>query len=154
MATLRSRLSTNGLAVLLVLLLAIFLRAVHAQYPLDEWLFFRYAKYWGYAALFSAACLAAGLRVLGFILPYPPRIGERLTLGFALGVLVFVLGLFLIGLAGLLGKIFFFAWPTALLVFGGPQLWRGLRRARVHLLRFGTHLLFPRGVIEALALHG
>ena len=141
------------MAVLLVLLVAIFLRAVHAQYPIDEWLFFRYAKYWGYAALFSCASLAAGLRVLGFILPHPPRVGERLTLGFALGVLVFSLGLFVIGLAGLFGRIFFFAWPAALLAFGGSQLWRNLRRARVHLQPPYPcmRLLLPRGVIESLA---
>ena len=151
MAPLRLRLGESGLAVLLVLLLAIFLRAVHAQYPLDEWLFFRYAKYWLYAALFSSACLAAGLRVLGFILPYPPRVGERLTLGFALGVLVFALGLFVIGLVGLFGRIFFFAWPAALLVFGGPQLWRSLRRARAHLQPPFMRLLLPRGGIESLA---
>jgi len=152
MARLRLRLGESGLAVLLVLLLAIFLRSVHAQYPLDEWLFFRYAKYWGYAALFSSACLAAGLRVLGFILPYPPRVGERLTLGFALGVLVFALGLFLIGLLGLFGRIFFFAWPAALLFFGGPQLWRSLRRARMRIQPFGMRLVLPRGGIEALAV--
>jgi hypothetical protein len=136
---------------MLIVLVAIFLRAVHAQYPVDEWLFFRYVKYWGYAALFSTASLAAGLRLLGFVLPYPPRAGERLTLGFALGVLAFALGVFLFGLAGQFGKIFFFAWPSILLAFGGPQLWRDFRRARAHLRRFGLRLLLPKGGVELLA---
>ncbi len=151
MSSLRARLSSNGLLVLLIVLIAIFLRAVHAQYPVDDWLFFRFVKYWAYAALFSTASLAAGLRLLDLVLPYPPRVGERLTLGFALGVLAFALGVFLFGLAGQFGKVFFFAWPAGLLAFGGAQLWRDFRRARAHLRRFGMRLLLPKNAVELLA---
>ncbi len=109
------------------------------------------ARYWLFALLFSAACLAAGLRLLTVILPEPPRLGERLTLGFALGVLVFALGVFLGGLAGLFGRIFFFAWPGLMIAAGARPAWRELRRMRCHLRGFGARLFLPRGFVEATA---
>jgi hypothetical protein len=138
-----------GAVVLLVLLGTVgFALWLDRFYPIRHWLFFHYALCWLYAGLFSAACLAAGLRLLHRLLPEPPVLGERLTLGFAMGVLVFFWGMFLAGLAGLLGQALFFAWPLAMLAYGGPyacslflQLrWRG----------FGTRLVQPRGATEVL----
>jgi hypothetical protein len=110
-----------------------------------------YVCYWLGAGFFSAACLSTGLRIVSAILPEPPRLGERLTLGFALGVLVFTLGIFSGGLAGLYGPVFFFAWPGIMLAFGARQGWREMRRVRRHLRRFGLRLFLPRGFVETLA---
>ncbi|HEX7506855.1 MAG TPA: hypothetical protein VF550_08785 [Polyangia bacterium] len=121
------------------------------HYPLREWLVFMLARYWVFALLFSAACLSTGLRLVTVILPEPPRLGERLVFGFALGVLVFALGVFLAGLAGLFGRIFFFAWPGLMLAAGARPAWRDLCRMRSHLGSFGVRLLLPRGFVEAAA---
>jgi hypothetical protein len=120
-------------------------------YPLRHWLFFHYARAWLCAGLFSVASLSAGLRILGYVLPGSLRLGERLVWGFALGVLAFFWGVFLAGLGGLYGRAFFYLWPMALLLFGGPKVLRWAVRTWVHLRRFGVRLLMPRGPIEALA---
>jgi hypothetical protein len=119
-------------------------------YPLRHWLFFYYARAWLLAGLFSVASLSAGLRILGYVVPESLRLGERLVLGFALGVLAFFWGVFLAGLGGLFGTVFFWAWPAILLLAGGPNVARMAGRAWVHLRRFGVRLVMPRGPVEVL----
>lgn len=121
------------------------------SYPLRHWLFFHYTYCWLYALAFSAACLAGGLRLLHVLLPESPRLGERLTLGFALGVLVFFWGMFLAGLLGLFDHVLFFAWPLLMLAYGGSYTLRLARRAYTHLRCFGTRPIQPRNIIELLA---
>jgi hypothetical protein len=108
-------------------------------------------RYWLFSTLFAAACLSTGLRLAKVLLPEPPRLGEQLTFAFALGVLVFVLGVFLGGLAGLFGRIFFFAWPGLMIAAGARSAWRDLRRMRRHLRGFGARLFLPRGFVEGAA---
>jgi hypothetical protein len=119
--------------------------------PLRHWLFFRYLGYWALIALFVVPSWTAGLRLLSLVLPEPARLDERLLWGFALGVLAFFAGLFVAGMLGLYGRVFFFAWPALLLAWGGPPAWRELSRTRRHLRRFGFRLLLPRGPIEAVS---
>ena len=140
-----------AICLVLVLALGLFAWVANTHYPLRKWLVFMIAQYWLFATFFAAACLSTGLRIVKALLPEPPRLGEQLTLAFTLGVLVFVLGIFLGGLAGLFGTIFFFAWPGLMLAFGARPAWRDLRRTHHHLRRFGWRLLLPRGFIEILA---
>src|SRR5579885_2784377 len=87
-------------------------------FPLDEWLVFFWLRAWAGALLFGISSLAAGTRLVQlFRIPFG-TIGERFTIAFALGVLTFALGIFLFGWAGLLGPVFFFAWPCLLLLAG------------------------------------
>jgi hypothetical protein len=144
----RDRIRTVSLAALLVLLLVVFVLASNAYYPLREWLVFVLLRHWLLAILFSAACLSTGLRVVGAFLPEPPAPGERLTLGFAVGVMVFTLGVFLAGLVGLFGRIFFFAWPGLMIAWGARPTLRLLKQAWRHLRRFGPNLVLPRGLVE------
>jgi len=58
------------------------------------------------------------------VLPVERPMGMRLFVG---------LGIFLGGLAGLFGGIFFFAWPGLMLAFGARPAWRDVRRTRRHL---------------------
>jgi hypothetical protein len=120
--------------------------------PLRHWLLFTYAGLWLLAALFAVSSLVAGLRLLSLLLPDGSRVGERLLLGFALGVLTFFWGVFLAGALGLYGHVFFFAWPAALLAFGGPRALREARRWRVHGRRFGWRLLVPHDILGGLSL--
>src|SRR6185369_944251 len=137
-ATKESPVPARGIRAVLLPLLVIAATIFYAlwfdrTFPLRHWLFFVYAKYWLFVALFVGSSAAAGWRLLGRLTDEPPPLGERLLLALGLGVLVFVLGLFVGGLLGLLGVVFFFAWPAALLAYGGPVAWRAARRARRHL---------------------
>jgi len=120
------RVRNPAICVLLVAGLGLFGWVANTHYPLHKWLFFMVAQYWLYAAFFSAACMATGWRAIKALLPEPPRLGEQLTLAFALGVLVFVLGIYLFGLIGLIGPVFFFVWPGLMLAFGARPAWRDL----------------------------
>ena len=147
----RERARIVALGVVLSVAIAVFAWVANQHYPLREWLLFMYLRYWLFALLFSAACLSTGLRLLKVILPEPPRLGERLTFGFALGVLVFTTGVFVGGLAGLYGRVFFFAWPLAMTAIGARSAWRDWRRTRRHLRKFGPPLYLPRSPVETAA---
>src|SRR4051812_27817669 len=102
-------------AAVLVPLVAVAATIVYAlvadrTFPLRHWLFFLYAKYWLFVALFVASSAVAGWRLLARLVDEPPPLGERLLLALGVGVLVFVLGIFVVGLCGLLDVVFFFAW--------------------------------------------
>lgn len=153
-AGLAARLRGAGIvpALLLVAATAAFLIWTNRQFPVEQWLFFTYLRVWAFAALFVVPSFAAGLRLVSLLLPEaPPRLDERLLLGFSLGVLLFFLLVFLGGAASLYNRAFFFLGPVALGAFGAPATLRELRRARAHLGRFGPRLVLPRGLIEALA---
>jgi hypothetical protein len=140
--------------VLLVALLVglwVFAVVANQHYPLRHWLLFVYARLWLLGLVFLLASLAAGWRFLGWLLPEPSAPGERLVVALALGVLVFVWGIFLLGIFGWLSKPAFFAWPAALLAFGGRKLARDFRRFWRRLRPFGFRLLQPRTTVEACA---
>jgi hypothetical protein len=77
------------------------LLAGHAHYPIQHWLFWRYAGYWLACAVWALSCLFAGCwiaRRLGWsILPAT----EFLLASFAVGVLSFFLVMFAGGIAGI-----------------------------------------------------
>lgn len=140
--------------LLLVVLLAAagVLAAVVDQHdPIRHWLVFVYARLWLYGILFVAASLAAGNLLLRRLLPEVGPLGERFVTALALGVLIFVWGIFLAGMAGGLGRVFFFAWPALLLGAGGRRLGADLSRAWRRLRPFGFRLIQPGGPIEAAA---
>ncbi|HEX2658670.1 MAG TPA: hypothetical protein VHU40_10370, partial [Polyangia bacterium] len=150
-----SRLRRAGVvpAALLLAVTVVFLLWTEQFSPLRHWLLFRYAGIWLMVALFALSSLAAGLRLLSLLLPESPRPGERLLLGFGLGVLAFFWGVFLAGVVGLYGRVFFFAWPAVLLAFGGRQAWREARRFSRHSHRLGgLQLLLPRDLVSALSV--
>ncbi len=152
-APLLSRLRRGGLVPALPLLAAaaVALWASDRFIPIRHWLFFQYLGDWALIALFVLPSWAAGLRLLPLVLRAPARLGERLLWGFALGVLLFFGGVFLGGALGLYGRVFFFAWPALLALWGGRTAWRQLDRARRHLRRFGFRLFLPRTLLEAAA---
>jgi len=120
-------------------------------YPLREWLIFFWARAWVSALVFSGASLAIGVRVLVLLRVRTGQVLERCTLAFALGVLVFALGIYAAGLLGLLGRPFFAAWPALLLLVGGRGLALEVRRISRHLRRLGPRLALPQSPVQALA---
>lgn len=138
---------TRGAIVALLAALGVFAAVANQHYPLREWLLFMYLQYWAGAALFAASALATGLALAGRVLRGQRDPGEHITLAFAMGVLVFVLGIFVGGLAKLYGSVFFFAWPGLLLALTGRRAWRELLQLRLARRDLGRCL--PHGWVQS-----
>ncbi|MBK9001658.1 MAG: hypothetical protein IPM35_38545 [Myxococcales bacterium] len=133
-----------------------FLEVVHEHYPIQHWLFWRYASYWGLLALMGASCLLGGGATLGLLGLALPR-AERWLMSFALGVYLWFVVTFVAGIFGLLGPVFALALPVALTMLGAPRaLRRGRRLVPVYrrALRGGFHGSPGSLVLAPLALFG
>jgi hypothetical protein len=122
-----------GLPLVLALSFVFFGALANHHYPIADWLFLRYGTYAACALLFVLACFSSGhlvvRRVLaGRVLP----IYEHLAVAFAAGIYVFFLGVYLGGLLGLFGGVFFFALPVVLIAAGARPSFRYARRALRH----------------------
>jgi hypothetical protein len=126
----RARLFTLGLA--LVCAIVTLLSQLAPHYELHRWLFWRYLDCWALGAAFSAFCTSAGFALLKAIGPRHIPLRERLVFSMACGVLIFYLGMFLGGLAGLYHAAFAVAWPIVMFAVGAWPLYRSLRRVFPH----------------------
>jgi hypothetical protein len=137
----------------LVAALGVFLWRMHGHYPIDAWLFWKYAAAWLKVGLFSSAALCAG-RAVSARIPLPAlSLAEKLLFCFALGVLVFYLGMFIAGMLGWYGPLLFFVWPTLLVGAGFRYVRRDIQRLGAHkALRIELARLLPQGIWELLAL--
>lgn len=132
-----------ALTAAIVIVTGILCWQLNQHYPLRHWLFVVYVRLWLYAALFAGSSLAIGWRLVRRLVPDTPSLGERAVLALALGTLVFGLGIFVAGLAGLLRGPFF-AWPALLLAGAGRDTFRSWRRTARHLRALGGKLFIPR----------
>jgi hypothetical protein len=122
------RLRKPLLAIVLLGAISEFAYFVHADYAIGDWLFWRYAQAWALCAFWSAACLSTGHLVLHRLRRTFP-IHEHLLVSIAIGAFVFCLGTFVFGVLHLLGRVYFWAWPSVMLAAGAVPLARYLRRA-------------------------
>ena len=151
-----------GVVFALFIATVILIRSVHQHYPLQHWLFWRYAGYWLAAGLWSLGCLALGHLTLSRIPGLHLSFLERLAIGQALGVFEFQLLLFVTGAARLYGPVLFFALPLLMLAAGGPGLLRYLGRAERLMRARGVWqrnpgpllwLMIGFGIISLLAIY-
>lgn len=121
--------------VTLVLFLAVAGLAwfTHRRVPIQTWLFWPYAGFCLSALVWTTACFCAGHLALKYLPPVRLALRERLLFDFAVGVLLFALGVFLLGTLGALNQVFFFAYPLCLIALGAPSLAADVRRAWRHL---------------------
>ena len=109
---------------LLVGATAAFVSFYSSFYPIEEWLFWRYAGYWIACSFWSAGCVSSGYalvrRLSGTALPS----AERLCLSFAAGVVLFYLAMNVLGMIHGLHRVTFFALPLAMMAVGAKPLWR------------------------------
>lgn len=104
----------------------VFAWQVGEYYPLKYWLLPRYLKLWALSGAVGCACMVSGLRLTAALGGTALALGENLLLSFASGVLLFGLGVFLGGILGLFGPVFFYVWPVLLTLLGGRASWRTL----------------------------
>ena len=125
------------------------------HYPVERWLFWRYAQYWLVGLVFSLVCTSGGFLAVWKIGPGTLPLRERLLLSMAVGVLLFFFGMFVGGLFGLYGTAFAIAWPAVLGLSGAWPLYKYLKRARPHLAgAAGRARRWSRAQLVAIALGG
>jgi hypothetical protein len=103
-------------------------KVLNGHYPLERWLFWKYAKAALCAALWLSACTALGVAMVQRLVPGLP-LGQRFLQSVAVGVLAFYWLQFLGGIMGLFGPIWSIALPAGMLVggiAGGWASWRTL----------------------------
>jgi hypothetical protein len=130
----KSLVESARLALLVLALasaLVYFLTVVHDHYPIQHWLFWVYAKLWGWCALFGLACLGAGHALVTAILPNIP-LRERVVLALPTGCLAFFAAMFAGGLLGLYGATFAVGLPLIFVAAGSPSALRMGRRLWRH----------------------
>jgi hypothetical protein len=115
-----------GLVATLLAATTLFAVVLDRHYPIAQWLFWRYAWCLLAALFWAGSCLSLGYAVLSFYLGSSVSWVDRLSLGFALGVLAFALSLFAIGLFHGLTAFTFYALPLAFLAVGAPRMLRDL----------------------------
>jgi hypothetical protein len=146
------RLRRLGILLTALLGVGVFLSVMNGHYAIERWLFWIYAEIWICVLGFGAACLCAGDLVVTRLVGWraPPR--ERLLVSFAVGVLVFQTGVFVVGLFHGLGTVFFVAWPALLIALRAVPLVRlGLR---LHRLTAPPQLTWPGGLALLFGLGG
>lgn len=127
-ASLLTRLRGAALPAVLFTGTALFAAVVHRLYPIQSWLFWRYLGYWIGALAWAAACLSGGFAVVSRVRGMP--LGQQLTIGLAVGVLGFSLGIFVLGLLRCLNVWTGVALPVAMSAAGWPALARSSERLR------------------------
>jgi hypothetical protein len=153
-----------ALVVSLVLGAALSVWIVNGHYPIQHWLFWIYARCFLLCGWLALACVSVGQLALlrGLRLFFPLR--EHFFFAFALGLLIFGLGIAGLGFCHLLTPAVFWLWPVSCVAVGGPSLWRFSRRLRRHLgylrarprakrLRASTVAVIAFGAIGVLLLY-
>lgn len=140
----------RGLLVALTLFAAtgFFAWFLNGFFQIQYWLFFRYAGCWLGSLVWALSCLMLGYTVLARWFGPLPKL-EHLTLGLALGVLLFGLSVFFIGLLHGLNVVTFVLLPLAFIGLGFRRCARdfprmGRRFSRIARRRFRA--------VDALAL--
>jgi hypothetical protein len=124
-----------GLALVLSAATIGFAAYLDSFYPLQNWLFFRYAFYWLVTLLWATSCLSLGFRLIPWFSRGGLRRSEELVLGFALGVFAFCMAVFVIGLLHGLNLVTFFALPLLFFAAGAKKLAREALRIRARVRR-------------------
>src|SRR5690348_10464403 len=67
------RVRAVALPIVIAAAIVVFGRILHGHYPIQQWLFWRYAEYWLLSAAWAGACVSSGhaalKRLLGRTLP-------------------------------------------------------------------------------------
>lgn len=126
------RVRAVALPIVIAAAIFVFGRIVHGHYPIQQWLFWRYAGYWLLSAAWAGACVSSGHAVLKRLLGRTLPLLEHAVVSFAVGLYVFFLAMLLGGLLGLYGTAFFVLLPSLMLGAGTRPVVRTARRFLRH----------------------
>jgi hypothetical protein len=129
-------------------------KILNGLYPISQWLFWRYARCWAWALLFTCACLSSGHFVLSRLRAYRLSIPEHVLMSFGIGMLAFSTGMFLGGVLHLYGPIWCVAWPIALGLLGAPSVVRYAGETLLPAWREATRDGWPRATFFEILVHG
>ena len=121
------------------------LRLNHFE-KIRDWLVWRHLGLFLIALFWGICCTAGGTRLYAY-LAGRRGLAEQLPFGFALGVLMFGLGIFGFGIVGGLGSGAFVALPLLLLLAGGLEPWCMLRRTVSRMWRLPSPVTGAQRVI-------
>src|SRR5688572_101605 len=105
---------------------------LHKHHPIQNWLFWIYAKCWLFALGLTLACLSSGFLFTRLIAPRDLPVAERLYLSLPAGLFVFFCSMFVCGLLGLFGPWLGVCLPLLLIASGAYPLYREFLRVRKH----------------------
>jgi hypothetical protein len=98
---------------------------------LSGWFFIDLATIWLWQLYLTAALVSTGALVVNKLLPDPDRTRlETIAYAYPVGVVVFVLAMYLGGFLHLFGPVFAVALPTLMLAAGLPHAWSAWQKAR------------------------
>jgi hypothetical protein len=138
-----------GLAVVLLLAALGFARFYAKFYPIEEWLFWRYAIYWLACAFWSLGCVSTGYVIVRGLRGVSPPLLETLCLSFGAGLVVFYLAVNALGAVHGLHAPTFFALPLVMFAVGARPLW-GLLRRYVRHVRYRASGRKARSALQSL----
>lgn len=145
------RVRALGLGAILLGACVLFGWVVHGHYSLGDWLFFHYALAWLLALALFGASFVGGYGLLEHLGGASFSKREELTLAPAIGVVVFGLSVFFVGLVGGLWVGSFYALPVLLVALGWGRAWRDFPRLLRHLRRVELRPPFVQLFAWALA---
>jgi hypothetical protein len=151
----RERAGGALVAAALVAAIVLFGKAVHGHYPIQRWLFWRYAGYWLGTLSVAVASYGLGHVVLEKLETRLPLL-EHAMIAFAIGIFGFELVMFVLGLAGGYRTPAFYALPIAVLAAVSVPLYHHLAHVRRVLSRAAKKRppLGARGFLLAFGLLG
>jgi hypothetical protein len=138
-----------GVPVVLLLAALGFARFYGDFYPIEEWLFWRYAIYWLACTFWSFGCVSTGYVLVRGLRGVSPPLLETLCLSFGAGMVVFYLAMNALGAVHGLHVSTFFALPLVMIAVGARPLVRLLRRY-VHHVRYHASAREARSVLQSL----
>lgn len=121
----------RSIAVALVCLVgvAVFAATVNHHYPLRAWLVWRVGLLWVYLALYTAACVGMGRVILRRLLrEHEPPLAETWLLSMAVGLVAFVLSLYVAGAVGAFHPSVALGLPVLFVTFARRELRRLVAR--------------------------
>lgn len=126
----------NGVRALLACLFGLggaifFAQFLDHRHKLQDWIVFDLATIWAWQIFLSAALVSTGALIVHKLIPDRDRTRlETFAYAYPIGVVVFVLGIYLGGFLHLLGPVFAVALPALMLIAGAPHARAAWQKAR------------------------
>ena len=123
------------LTVILLGLGGLFIGVMEKHYAIEDWLFWRYLRYWAWCTVMCLGSLGTGDLVVTRLVGRIRGIYAHTFVAFCTGLLIFGLALFAGGILQLYGDVLFYVLPMLMLGIGAPRLMKMKRELLPRLQR-------------------